>query len=105
MTNRPWANPTEIPLNKLPSRRTTPGIYDVWIADVTRRLERTAKSAIAYPFVTEEEAIKHMKVGIACLRKRHGSGYVSAQRSGSTVYVHRGPKWHMPTDKSDTLEE
>lgn len=98
MTNRPWGNPTEIPFTKLPSRRTGPGIYDAWIADVLRRLERTPKSAIAYPFVTEEEATKHMKVGIAYLRKRHGSGYVSAQRSGSTVYVHRGPKWHQTTD-------
>lgn len=105
MTNRLWANPTEIPLTKLPSRRSAPGIYDAWVDDVLRRLERTAKAAISYTFITEEEAIKHMKVGITYIRKRHGNGYVSAQRRGSTVYVHRGPKWHMPTDTSDTLAE
>lgn len=105
MTNRPWSQPTEIPLAKLPSRRGAPGLYDAWIADVTRRMEQTPKAALAYTFVNNEEAAKHIKVGIAQIRKIHGSGYIRSQRRENIVYVYRGPNWHMPTTSQSYTPE
>lgn len=101
-TTRPWSQPTEIPLEKLPSRRGAPGLYDTWINDVLLRLEQTRKSALAYTFVSEEEAAKHIKTGINKIRNRYGNSYVRAQRRDTIVYVYRGPNWYNPSDKVDT---
>lgn len=97
-TTRTWSQPTEIPLEKLPSRRGAPGLYDSWINDVLRRLEQTPKAALAYPFVSEDEAAKHVKTGISQIRKRYGNSYVRAQRRDNIVYVYRGPNWSSPSE-------